>query len=326
MKICILGNFTGRLDEGMGNVAYHLHHHIKKNKTETILINVNQYTSLSFWKNIRSFQPDILHLIPGPTTKLLILLKILKILTHSKTIISATKNALKDSFKKTAKFLEPDGVIVNSEKTEKFFKSINYKTKFIPNGVDLEKFSEISNDKKIALRKKFNFNEDDFILLHIGPILRGRNQKSLTEISNVKILLIQSITNPSDEKEIKKIKSSNVTIMNNYISNIEEIYHISNVYVFPVFDSFQSIEIPLTVLEAMSCNLPVITTNYGGGLTRIFNEGDGLFFIKNPSEMNEAIEKIRNNDFHCKTRDQVELCSWQNVTNQILKFYDDILE
>jgi glycosyltransferase involved in cell wall biosynthesis len=43
-------------------------------------------------------------------------------------------------------------------------------------------------------------------------------------------------------------------------------------------------EIPLIILEAMSCNRPVITPGYRA-LNRLFQEDDGLIFMDSDTEL-----------------------------------------
>lgn len=58
----------------------------------------------------------------------------------------------------------------------------------------------------------------------------------------------------------------------------------------------------MSVLEAMSCNLPVISTRFGA-LTRVFSEDNGLFFVGN-NEFDQIIKKIKNDNIEIKTREK----------------------
>ena len=323
MRICILGSFAGRLDEGMVNVSYYLSSHLRPRYPELTLLNVEDVKKLQFWKSLFHIKPHIIHLIPGPTLRGMIFVKLIQVLTHSKSIISATQPVLPKYFKIFASILKPDIVLVQSEAAEVFFKNLNYKTIFIPNGVDVDKFAPADIEKKNEIRKRYGFDENDFILLHIGPIKQGRNQKSLLKIKDAKILIVASITSVSEQKARDELAKSNVIIWNQYFKNIQEVYVMSDVYVFPVFEKLNSIEIPLSVLEAMSCNLPVITTRYGA-LGRILEEGDGLFFIEREEQLSELIPKIKNGDYKINTRNKIQSLSWQNVSSDIAKLYEAI--
>jgi len=323
LKICILGSYSERLDEGMTNISFHLFENIKTKFSNSIMLNLKDVYSIKFWKTLLSFKPNIVHYVPGPTIKGLILLKLIQKLTGCKSIISATRPVIPKSTKRMASLMKSDLILIQSKKSENFFNELKFKTAFIPNGVEIDRFVPIDEDKKNQLRKKYGFQKEDFIVLHIGPITKARNQQTLIEISNARILLVESLTNASDISEKAKMNRNNVTIWTKYIKNIEEVYQLADVYVFPGFGALNSIELPLSVFEAMSCNLPVISTRHGG-LERIFEEGNGLFFIDKSQEIKEHIQEIKDKKITIQTRKKVEQFSWEKVTNDIIKFYKDI--
>lgn len=323
-RICVLGRQSEQLDEGMTNIAYHISKNLEESFPNLKLFNVENAFSVGFWKKILHYKPDIVHYIPGPTTKGLVLLKIIQLITKSKTVVSATRPVLPKYFKLFSNFLKPDLVFVQSSKSKNFFKNINYKTVFLSNGVDTERFTPPDTATKKVLRKKYGFNEDDFIVLHIGPIKKARNQRALISIPNIKILLIVSLTNKSEPEEYNELKKENVVIWKSYFPNIEEIYRIVDVYVFPGIEDLNSIEIPLSVLEAMSCNLPVVTTRYGG-LESIFEEGDGLFFVNSSNELEKVIMSIKNNSLVIKTREKALNYSWKNIVTKLTQFYHELI-
>lgn len=307
----------------MANVSYHIYHNLNARNQESQFVNVGDIHTARFWKTIFSFRPDVIHFIPGPTLKGLLFVKFLKLLTSSKIVVSATKPALPGYFRIFSGILRPDVIIVQSKENERFFKNLRYRCAFIPNGVDTDKFAPVPCSKKLELRRKFNLNEADFIMLHVGPVKAGRNQESLLKIQGAKLLLIASITNPSEEMLYNELVEANVTVWKEYFPDIQEIYALADAYVFPVFEKLNSIEIPLSVLEAMACNLPVITTRYGG-LESLFTAGEGLFFMDAPDQIQEMIKTIKR-DVDPKTRDKVLPFSWKNVVSQISQIYEELV-
>lgn len=310
----------------MANVSYHTYVNLRSKYLDDVsLVNIREVTKLKFWKNLIVFRPEIIHYFPGPTLKVLVLAKLIQLLTRSRSIISATKPVLPKLryFKMISTFLKPDLVIVQSKKSEGFFTAVKYKTKFVPNGVDIERFVPVSKQKKYELRKKYGLNDEDFILLHIGPVKNGRNQKSLLHIQDSKILLIVSLTNPSEKTAYEELLKTDAIVWKEYFPHIEEVYSLADVYVFPVFEELNSIEIPLSVLEAMSCNLPVITTPYGA-LERVLPEGDGLIFIDKPEQIQESISMVRRDGYVINTRKKVESLSWRNITREFSNIYDEV--
>jgi glycosyltransferase involved in cell wall biosynthesis len=329
MKVCIVGNYSNALDEGMANVTYNIYTILKSKYTrnDIHLLNVKNIKSTEFWKTILTMNPDIVHYIPGPTFKGLLLVKLIGVLTSSRTVSTATQPSLPHNIffsKIIFPMLKPDIVLVQSESSEEFFKSIDYKTRFLANGVDTERFVPIDTNKRNEIRKKYGFNEEDFIVLHVGPIKRGRNQMSLVQLKDIKLLLIVSLTNPSEEDAYREVANTHAIVWKRYFPNVEEVYAMSDVYVWPASEKFHGIEMPLSVLEAMSCNLPVITTKYGA-LDRVFQEkNDGLIFVTKEDQIPEAVTVIKNRCIKINTREKVRLLSWKNIADEVGHIYEEL--
>ncbi len=323
MKISILGSYSDVLDEGMANVSYYVYQNLRSRYKRLSLLNVENVYTLKFWKDILAFKPNIIHYFPGPTLKGLVLVQLIRFLTGGKSVVSATQPILPKYFKIISSFLKPNIVIVQSKKSENLFSSLNYKTIFIPNGVDTDKFTPVNHEKKVELRKKLGFNESDFIVLHIGPLKNGRNQKSLLQLSNEKIVLVLSTSAGSEEEVYEQLARANVTIWRDFFPNIQEVYAIADVYIFPVFEDLNSIEIPLSVLEALACNLPVITTRYGG-LNRILQDGEGLFFIDTEKQIPELVSKIKSGNFKIDTRKKIQALSWKKIVKDMSDIYEEL--
>ncbi len=327
MNICIMGSYAGRADEAMANISYYIYLSLQALPIDVFFLNVSEAKCLKFWRSFVKRRPSIIHYISAPTLKQLTFLKLIQLLSGSKTVVSATQSTLHKSrfFKSLSFFLKPDIVLVQSQRSEAFFNSVRFKNLFVQNGVDLQKFVPLNDQQKNAIRKRFGFGENDFIILHVGPINHDRNQKALVRFqsSSTKVLLIVSITNPSDNRDYDELTRSKVTIRKEYFPNIEEIYGMADVYIWPVFNELAGVEIPLSVLEAMSCNIPVITTKYGA-LTRIFQQGDGLFFINSETEMEEIISTIREGNIRINTRQKVEIMSWNKIASTLAKVYESV--
>ena len=81
-----------------------------------------------------------------------------------------------------------------------------------------------------------------------------------------------------------------------------------------------AIEIPLSVLEAMATNLPVVTTAFGG-IPDLFGEGDGLFICGDESEFAEKFQSAMELE-GAGTRDLVSGLTWDSVADEILKIIE----
>jgi glycosyltransferase involved in cell wall biosynthesis len=116
-----------------------------------------------------------------------------------------------------------------------------------------------------------------------------------------------------------------VRVIDTYLSKVEEIYQAADVYVFPVQDDGSAIATPMSVLEAMACNLPVITTRFGA-LPRLFpNEGSGLVYINNEPELRSAVDDVLADGRPAvETRQLVLSFDWAAIADAMIRRAADV--
>ena len=88
------------------------------------------------------------------------------------------------------------------------------------------------------------------------------------------------------------VSYTHLTIIDTYLRNVQEVYQLADVYLFPVQEIENCIDIPLSVLEAASCNLPIVTTEYGELASFIGQEGFLFTADLSSNSLNEALETI----------------------------------
>jgi glycosyltransferase EpsD len=167
-------------------------------------------------------------------------------------------------------------------KEHKLYKKNIYKINGM--GINLSNFPSVSNDKKILLRKKFNFLENDFLLIYVAEFSKRKNQ----------IFLLNSIKKLIDDgfKDIKlvllgdgqffdelKSYSTTLNINNNvffigYSKETCTYYQLSDICV-----SSSRIEgLPFNIMEAMSVGLPIIASKVKGHTDLVISEENGFLF------------------------------------------------
>ena len=217
-----------------------------------------------------------------------------------------------------------------------FFENRGFQVKFFPNGVDTSRFSPASRDGKSTLREKWGISYNDFVVLHVGHIRRNRNLevfKQLQEIPGLQVVIVGGTTNPADEALKGELISAGCLVFHRYINDISELYKMADLYVFPTkyrhdrlpqsYDEIGAVDMPLSVIEAMSCNLPVITSRFGA-LQRLFQPGDGLHYAKDETDI---IAKVKNYSFKnvCETRQKVLPYDWNRIAVRIELEYQDLI-
>jgi len=214
-------------------------------------------------------------------------------------------------------------IITFSKESYDYYKSKLSKNRiiYLKTGVDTENFNAVSFEEKIALRKKYGFDENKPILLHVGHLKAGRNVDKLLEISNkVQVVLVTStLTENEQDTQLKNklLEKENIKLFDFYVPNIKELYQMSDIYFFPVVQSGNCIDVPLSCMEAAACGLAVITTDYGEMCE--FKGKEGFYFIDSfeKTYLNELINKVTEKDC-ANTRDAVLGYDWNNAVDFLL--------
>jgi glycosyltransferase involved in cell wall biosynthesis len=335
MKILLIGDFSKGFDEGLKNISKNINIQLSK-KNDVKKINVKDIFSHDFYKIIKEFNPEVIHYFSSPTFSSLLILKILSYRwPKCKTVISA----LHPNFSRVLKsdlirpvmkiFLKPDALLYqdNSSIFKKFCDTCYY----LPNGVDLNKFTPVeSNNYKMSLRNKYGIGENQFVVLHIGHLSEVRNLQVFCKINsptdNISVLIVASTYVYNNENLLTDLKNANCKVIVGFVENIQELFQLSDCYVFPVIWG-NTINLPLTILEAVATNLPVITLNYPGFLTLPFNRG--LYLIESVDEIDEAIKNTRIDSERGLLPDNQKIIkqySWENISTVLECIYQILQE
>ena len=179
--------------------------------------------------------------------------------------------------------------IVISEQLKNYFVD-NYsicpnKISIIRNGIDNKIFDKTKYAYNV-FKKKFTLKDSDFVISYIGRLSREKHPEYIIEIAN-KIINNDNKDNfkffiAGDgylyEKLINKIVDYHLTnsvFILGKIYNVQELLNDTNVLL--VLSETEGI--PLTILEAMSMGVPVISTNVGA-IPEIIEDGVNGFLIE----------------------------------------------
>ncbi len=275
----------------------------------------------TFYNNIRFSQHNKILYIPSQSITLatFVRAKLLRFYTGKEVNILSlqpVKYGLLTEIMISA--IRPASVITQSSTLAKQLEVMGIKTSILPLGVDDKKFRECDHNEKKELRKKYSMDLDNKILLHVGHIKRSRNLEWLFEVKrrlpDVTILVVGSTMTVQDEELRILMEKEELIVMREYISTISEVYQLANYYVFPVQKYNAAIETPLSVLEAMATNLPVLTTRFGS-LPDTFQEDEHFRFVDSPAD----IVTVLKNGFpdHCDNRERIRYYTWTNIADKL---------
>lgn len=191
---------------------------------------------------------------------------------------------------------------------------------YLKTGVDTERFRPVSAVEKKALREKYGLPVDKTIVLHVGHLNVKRNVEQLLAVNESAHAVLVASTYAPDNKDAqlkqRLLQKENLTLIDKFLPNIEEIYQLADVYLFPVVASHKCIDVPLSALEAAACGIPVVTTPYGE-MTELIGK-PGFYQIESfePAALNALIDTAVAED--TDPRKSVLEYDWKNAVQQAL--------
>ena len=214
------------------------------------------------------------------------------------------------------------GIIALSNESYKSYKEqLKNDVYYIRAGVDTSQFQEIDLEKKEKLREKYSFDKNEKVLLHVGHMVEARNLRKFLNIDKKYhvVLVISTSTRWDQELYDDLAKCENITIIHEYLPNIEEMYQLADVYVFQV-ERDGCIDVPLSCLEAASCGIPVVTTQFGE--LKALDGSDSFVFIKDFKDINSLIEKALKADGHFN-REMALKYEWELAADSITEIVEE---
>jgi len=174
------------------------------------------------------------------------------------------------------------------------------KLKVIYNGIELEDFDLDKNIIREEIRKELGIRSNQNILISVGRLAKEKGYSYM--IKTIQILkkkypdLIWIVLGDGEDRRKleREVKTSNlqknVFFLGNR-NNVAEYLIASNVFLMPSLEE----GLPLALLEAMVCGLPIVATNVGG-IPEVITDGANGFLVepKNSLALAKKIEYLLN--------------------------------
>ena len=281
----------------------------------------------SFGRDLAAARPQAVLYLPEAAATLMSLVRARMLQAQAKgapvVVLSLQRRDYSGFAKLFLRHLAPALVLVLSRRTQAAARAAGLNAETVPLGVDCRTFRPPGPGEKRDLREKYGI-PDSKVILHVGHISPSRNLGLLRRaLAPGRHLAVVSSTSTRVHPEVRReLEGAPVSFLDQYIERIEEIYRLADCYVFPTFSDRGAIEIPLSVLEAMATNLPVVTSSFGG-LADAFEdraacERQGLFMAASRDEFIDKLEPaIRLADV--ATRQLVRDLSWDRVAELVLE-------
>jgi len=251
-------------------------------------------------KIIKKFKPDVIH---AHMIHAIILSRITKLFYKPTKIISTAHSIneggkLRNLMYRYTDFLSDLNTNVSkkgvNEYIEKGLFSKN-KSLFVPNGIVLSKEKNyiLENTSNLALKKMFDFKENDIILLAVGRLTEAKDYDNLINAinfldnKNLKLLIAGTghLKNKIQNKINKFRLQNNIKLLG--LRN-DIIFLMKNADFFVMSSAWEGL--PIVLLEAASVGLPAVVTDVGGNKEIIENDKNG--YVVPPNNYKSLANKI----------------------------------
>jgi len=217
------------------------------------------------------------------------------------------------------------------------------KVHLIPNSVDTSRFMPVEFSQKDLLRKKLNLPQNATIAIYTGRLVSYKGLPLLLKVwaeirhKHENILLLLAGTGGLDihncEHELREYVKvhglENQVVFTGTVQNVPEYLQASDLFVFPTEnDAF-----PSSIVEAMACGLPVVSTPVGAIKTIITDGKTGLLIQPgNAEQLYQALDIILSNEeMACRLgkaacRSVQDLYSAEIVSKKYLTLFQGLIE
>ncbi|OGO82527.1 MAG: glycosyltransferase [Clostridiales bacterium GWD2_32_19] len=209
------------------------------------------------------------------------------------------------------------------------------KVTYIPNYVSKEKIYRYEDSKRKEIRKFYNINENEFVVLCVGQVQTRKGVKDFVEVAkmlpNIKFIWVGGFSFgriTEGYEELKKIVAnppSNVNFMGMVERDLmNNIFNLADVMFLPSYNEL----FPMTILESMNCSVPLLLRDiplYKSILFDYYNKGN------NNNEFADILEHLRDDKedykkWAGKANEGSVFYSKENVLKLWENFYDGILK
>jgi len=221
-------------------------------------------------------------------------------------------------------------ITINKEDYERAKRSFKAgRIEYVPGvGVDVEKYGSVVVDRK-AKRKELGLAEDDFVLVSTGELNDNKNHKTVIQavhrLNNPSVKYLICGEGPLKNELLNLVQELGLehqVMLLGYRTDIIEINHIADVFVFPSFREGLSV----ALMEAMACGLPVVCSDIRGNRDLI-EDGKGGFLVepKDVAGFAQSIKSLSENSALSKRMGQHNVVRVRDFdTSIVLRHMKDI--
>ncbi len=221
----------------------------------------------------------------------------------------------------------------------KYYKVKEAKIRVIHNGVDVNKFKPAAD--RLKAKAELGFNPEDKAILSVGRLYARKGLFTLIEsmslvtrkFENAKFIIAgKGLSNEMNKlvSYAAKLGVKDNIVFTGYFPDrkLPRLYQAADIFAFSTFYE----NLPFAVLEALSTELPVVTTRVGG-IPEMIADGNNGFLVEssNPKELADRIlycleHPAVASEMGLRARKIIENnFDWRLIVKKVVKVYDEAL-
>lgn len=344
MKILFVCERLGeRDDEGIRNLAQSLLEHLATHnevlaitqsptpsREHVVAIPINTFQRRTFLsaellRRAAQFAPDVTLYVPwtSGTLPTFVRARMLQQATGRPVAIYLTQPYAYPRWQRLfIRYMLPGLIIALSDNVVRDLAQLGAETEFVPAGVDLDRFVLPQPELRAGQRERLGVRDDQQLIVHVGHFNRSRidehEMRALVRDARRKLVVVGSTSTPHDPGLIAGLRDAGCSVITEYVPTIERLYAAADAYLFPTRAQRSSIGIPLSVLEALACGVPVVSTRFEG-LPRLFPASRHVRFYSSLAQLERALDELPPAPDPA-ARALVHELGWSHVSGRIERF------
>ena len=310
-QIHIISTINGQINEGMRNVATHISQAFEK----------TQEVKHSGLKNVASIlinarSADVVMVFARANKQVYWMSRIISKINKNLWIVCVQKPD--PNFVSLVKKhpLKANYLSIYERDLDEVCLHEGFKKALFTVGINAEKFCPVDSTKQTELKNKYGIDSSNPLVVHVGHCSSGRGLEDFITINNAERLIVASGMF-EDPEIVKRLEEANVRIIRGYMEHVEEIYQMADVYLFPTHSNEYVISLPLSVMEALSCGVPVLGYREFHNLNGIPATNGAITFVDNMTDINECIQIVANKKSNMSYLQSPK--TWEQVADDVLK-------
>lgn len=309
MKIAFLNKYQNKVFRGAETFVYELSKRLSKNHEVDVIADINYFTLLRKKYDV---------IIPTNGRWQVIIVRKIAWLTGAKMIVSGQSGMGWDD--KVNLYTFPNTFAALSSKALTWAKKVNpfVKSVYIPNGVDLEKFTFKGSPLEVSFKKP--------IVLAVGAFTEQKRMdlviKAVAKLDDVSLLLVGGGGDLKEKlrDEGKRLLGERFKLISVPFEKMPEVYRVADIFTLP---SASSESFGNVLVEAMASGLPVVATD---DPIRREIVGDAGILV-DPTNINEYAKSLQialDTNWDDKPRKQAEKFSWNSVAQKYEELFKNL--